>query len=179
MTLSPLICTWPMRPGGSSRSAASAMRTRQYGMGRPSETRTIASRSASGTGSTGSPGFMRWRLRASVRSGAPGGGKLTASEASASPYTGYIAFGKHHQVKADEAHVMGQGHPREAHVVLREAPHLGGAVVVGQEVAMREHDAFGFAGRAGGELDERRVPGRSLLHAAGARDVIEVIHQEG
>ena len=35
---------------------------------------------------------MRCRLSVMVRSGAPTGGKLTASEASASPYTGYMAL---------------------------------------------------------------------------------------
>ena len=46
---------------------------------------------AAGTGATGVPAFIRWRSSASVRSGAPTAGKLTASEASASPYTGYMA----------------------------------------------------------------------------------------
>ncbi len=202
-----------------------------------------------------------------MRSGAPTGGKLTASEASASPYTGYIALraslagasrvrnsshssteigsaplkmrrtadrsspshrplaehlqvmsvaeirraqegrahargegepqqrpadeqlgrhevrvhavGEHEEVKADQAHVVGERHPRQAHVVLGEARRLGRAVSVGEDVAVGEHDALRLAGRAGGELDESDVGRAGALHAAGARDVIELIDQEG
>ena len=40
--------------------------------------------------STGLPTPRPWRLSVIVRIGAPGGGKLTAREASARPYTGYM-----------------------------------------------------------------------------------------
>ena len=44
---------------------------------------------------------------------------------------------------------------------------------------MSEHHALRLAGRAGGELDEGRVTRRDLLHVPGARDVVEVVDQEG
>ena len=61
-------------------------------MALPSQMSSTASGSDAGTSCTGVPAFMRWRLSVRVRSGAPTGGKLTASEASASPYTGYMAL---------------------------------------------------------------------------------------
>ena len=43
---------------------------------------------------------------------------------------------------------------------------------------MGEHHALGLAGGAGRELDEGGVGGAGALHAAGARDVVEIIDQE-
>ena len=61
------------------------------------------------------------------------------------------------QVKADQAHVVRQRHPRQARVVVAHAHALGDRVDVGREVAVREDHALGLAGRARRELDERDV----------------------
>ncbi len=87
--------------------------------------------------------------------------------------------GEHHQVKAYESHVMGERHPRQADIVLVETRSLSRAPPVGDDVAVREHDAFGLARRTGGKLDERDVFGPGALRLAGFGDVIELIDQEG
>ena len=74
---------------------------------------------------------------------------------------------------------MGERHPRQAHVVLVESGGFGRTAPVGDDVAVREHHALGRAGGAGGELNEGGVTGTRALYAAGARDVVQVVHQEG
>ena len=53
------------------------------------------------------------------------------------------------------------------------------AARVGNDVAVRQHHAFRLAGRAGGELDEGDVFRPRLLDLARARDVAQIIDQEG
>ena len=48
----------------------------------------------------------------------------------------------------------------------------------GEDVPVREHDALGFARRAGGELDEGRVVGFDVVHLAGLRNVVDVLGEE-
>ena len=64
---------------------------------------------------------------------------------------------EHEDVHADQAHVVGQWHPREAYIVTVETGGFGGSAPVGEDVGMRQHHAFRLARRAGGELNERDV----------------------
>ena len=56
------------------------------------------------------------------------------------------AIGEHHQMEADKPHVVRQRHPRQAGVVFVEAGGLRGAVDVGNEVGVGQHDALGLTG---------------------------------
>ena len=58
------------------------------------------------------------------------------------------AVREHHDVHADQAHVVGQRHPGEIDVVLVPVRRLARAARVGEDVPVREHDALRFAGRA-------------------------------
>ena len=88
-------------------------------------------------------------------------------------------IGEHEDVKADETHVVRQRHPRDADVVFGEVRHLGRAAGVCENVVMRQHDALGLAGGAGGELDEGDVIRLRAHRAAGARDVVELVDDKG
>jgi hypothetical protein len=86
---------------------------------------------------------------------------------------------EHDEMEADQPHVVGERHPGETDVILREPRRLRRAARVGDDVAVRQHHALGLAGRARGELDEGDVLGRRLNGLAGAGDVIEIVDQEG
>ena len=60
-------------------------------------------------------------------------------------------------MKADEAHVVGQRHPRQGDFMFAEIRAGADGIDVGQHVGMGQHHAFGVASRAGRELDEGRV----------------------
>ena len=68
------------------------------------------------------------------------------------------------QVESDQSHVVGQRHPRQRRIVRRGTADAGeDGVDVGDQVAMRQHDALGRAGRAGRKLDEGDVVGTGWL----------------
>ena len=85
----------------------------------------------------------------------------------------------HEQVEADQAHVVRQRHPAERDVLLGESGPLPGALGVGEDVAVGQYDSLGLAGRAGRELDERRLVGRDPGGRALARNVVELVDEEG
>ena len=89
------------------------------------------------------------------------------------------AVGEHHQMKADQAHVMRQRHPRQADVILTNIDRGADAGDVGHQIGVREHHALGMAGRAGGELDEGHIFRTRPIALAGALDRFELIHQKG
>ena len=84
----------------------------------------------------------------------------------------------HHQVEADQPHVVRERHPAERNVLLAEPGRLRRAFGIGQDVAVGQHHALGLAGGARRELDERRLPGHERRAGAGTRDVFERVDQE-
>ncbi len=88
------------------------------------------------------------------------------------------AVGEHHQVKADQTHVMGQWHPRQADVVWTEVRDLGGAAHIRHQVGMRERHALGLAGGAGRKLNEGQIPGRGAIGLAAASQLGKIIGEK-
>jgi len=86
---------------------------------------------------------------------------------------------EHHDVHADEAHVVRQRHPREVRVVFAPVRRLTRTARVLENVVVREDDAFRLAGRAGRELDERGVAGFDGVDHACLRDVVDLLGEEG
>jgi hypothetical protein len=84
----------------------------------------------------------------------------------------------HHQMKADQPHVVRERHPAERRIVGREPGSLSRALGVREDVAVGQHDTLGCARRAGRELDECRVVGAHLRGLPGATHVLELIDQE-
>src|SRR5882724_4337368 len=85
---------------------------------------------------------------------------------------------EHHDVKADQTHVMGQRHPRQAVVALGQPGRHDGSLAVGNDVAVSQYDTLGFARGTGRELDESNIIGLRLVWLAGPRDVIQVVNEE-
>ena len=79
---------------------------------------------------------------------------------------------------ADQPHVVRQGHPRQADVLVGVAHRLGGAAQVVDQVGVGEHDALGRAGRARRILDEGHVLRAHRVRAPGARQVDQVVGQQ-
>ena len=87
VTLSPRISTCPTWPGADSAPASSSSRTSQYGIGRPSQASASAVGSVAGTCFAAMPTPSERRSTVMCFIGARGSGNVTASEASAMPYT--------------------------------------------------------------------------------------------
>ena len=89
------------------------------------------------------------------------------------------AVAEHEQVKADQAHVVGERHPAQRDILRREARYAAGARAVGEDVAVGQDDALRLARRARRELDEGDVVGAGPDDAPGAADVVEFVNEEG
>ena len=76
------------------------------------------------------------------------------------------AGGEHVEVKADQAHVVRQGHPAQGHVTVRIRGRLDDRGDVRAQVAVRQQHALGIAGRARGILDEGEAIRLGLERAA-------------
>ena len=84
----------------------------------------------------------------------------------------------HHEVEADQAHVVRERHPAERDVLFAETRRLRRTLRVRQDVAVGEHHALGFAGRTRRELDERSLVGVQGCGCARPRNVVERVDQE-
>ena len=83
-----------------------------------------------------------------------------------------------HYEEADQPHVVGQRHPAERHIVAIVFVDQRGAVRIGEQVLVGEHDALGFAGRTRGELDEGEIAGRGPKQFSGLGDIRQRFDQE-